>query len=87
MQIIQNETALRQYHGQFESFNISLSALKEAINVVDPSFLIKKAINIKNNNEIVIKDVNGVKYFLIYETMNLFIYLEQGRQQQEWLNL
>ena len=75
MQIIQNETALRQYHGQFESFNISLSALKEAINVVDPSFLIKKAINIKNNNEIVIKDVNGVKYFFDlrdYESFHIF---------------
>lgn len=75
MQIIQNEKALRQYHGQFESFNISLSALKEAITVVDPSILIKKAINIKNNNEIVIKDVNDVKYFFNlqeYETFHIF---------------
>ena len=75
MQIIQNEKALRQYHGQFESFNISLSALKEAITVVDPSILIKKAINIKNNNEIVIKDVNDVKYFFDlqdYESFHIF---------------
>jgi len=63
MQIIRNEKALYQYHGQFNSFNISLSALKEAIKAVDPSVLIKKAINIKNNKEIVITDVNGVKYF------------------------
>lgn len=75
MQIIQNEKALRQYHGQFESFNISLSVLKEAITVVDPSILIKKAINIKNNNEIVIKDVNDVKYFFDlqdYESFHIF---------------
>ena len=61
MQIIQNEKTLYQYHGQYKSFRISLSALKEAINAVDPSFLIKKAIEIKNNKEIVITDVNGIK--------------------------
>jgi glycerate 2-kinase len=61
MQIIQNEKTLHQYHGQYKSFRISLSALKEAINAVDPSLLIKKAIEIKNNKEIVITDVNGIK--------------------------
>ena len=53
MQIIQNEKTLYQYHGQFDSFNISLSALKEAIKAVDPSVLIKKAINIKNNKKMI----------------------------------
>jgi glycerate 2-kinase len=75
MQIIQNENALYQYHGRFNSFNISLSALKEAINAVDPSILIKKAINIKNNNEILITDVNNVKYFFNlqdYESFHIF---------------
>jgi hydroxypyruvate reductase/glycerate 2-kinase len=75
MKIIQNEEALYKYHSQFNSFNISLSALKEAINVVDPSILIKKAIDIKNNNEIVVKDVNDVKYFFNlqeYETFHIF---------------
>jgi glycerate 2-kinase len=61
MQFIQNEKTLYQYHGQYNSFRISLSALKEAINAVDPSILIKKAIEIKNNKEIIITDVNGNK--------------------------
>lgn len=75
MQIIENEKALNLYHSKFNSFNISIAALKEAINIVDPSFLIKKAINIKNNNEIVITDVNDVKYFFNlqdYESFHIF---------------
>ena len=75
MQIIENEKTLNLYHSKFNSFNISISALKEAINIVDPSFLIKKAINIKNNNEIVITDVNDVKYYFNlqdYESFHIF---------------
>ena len=87
MQIIENEKALNQYHSKFNSFNISIAALKEAINIVDPSFLIKKAINIKNNNEIVITYVNDVKYFFNLQDYESFHIFGAGRQQQEWLNL
>ena len=79
MQIIRNEKTLYQYHGQFNSFNISLSALKEAIKAVDPSVLIKKAINIKNNKEIVITDVNGVKYFFNLKDYESFHIIGAGK--------
>ena len=51
MEIIKNEQKLYQDHGHFNSFNVSIAALKEAINSVDPQFLIKKAIEIKNNKK------------------------------------
>jgi hypothetical protein len=47
MQIIQNEKDLFQHHGQFSSFNISISALKKAMKSVDPVVLINMAIYIK----------------------------------------
>ena len=43
MLIIQNEKDLFQHHAQFSSFNISISALKRAINSVDPYLLMKKS--------------------------------------------
>ena len=79
MQIIRNEKTLYQYHGQFNSFNISLSALKEAIKAVDPSVLIKKAINIKNKKEIVITDVNGIKYFFNLNDYEFFHIIGAGK--------
>jgi len=78
MQII-NEKALYQYHGQYNSFNISLSALKEAIKAVDPSVLIKKALEIKNNKEIVITDVNGVKCFFNIKDYESFHIIGAGK--------
>ena len=81
MQIIQNENELFQHHAQFSSFNISMSALKKAMKSVDPVVLIKRAIDVKDNKLLVVRDVNDVKYFLISKTTNLFIFLVQEKQQ------
>jgi glycerate 2-kinase len=79
MHIIRNEKTLHQYHGQFNSFNFSLFALKEAIKSVDPSVLIKKAIKIKNNKEIIITDVNGFKYFFNLKDYESFHIIGAGK--------
>lgn len=79
MHIIINEKTLNQYHGQFNSFNFSLSALKKAIKSVDPSVLIKKAIKIKNNKEIIITDVNGFKYFFNLKDYESFHIVGAGK--------
>jgi glycerate 2-kinase len=75
MQVIQNEKDLFQHHGKFSSFNISMSALKKALESVDPVVLINRAINLKDNKELVIIDVNQVKYSFDlkdYESFHIF---------------
>ena len=75
MQIIQNEKDLFQHHGKFSSFNITISALKKALESVDPVVLINRAINLKDNKELVIIDVNQVKYSFDlkdYESFHIF---------------
>ena len=75
MQIIQNEKDLLQHHAKFSSFNISISALKKAIDSVDPVVLINRAINLIDNKILVISDVNDVKYYFDlkeYESFHIF---------------
>ena len=75
MQFIQNERDLFQHHAQFSSFNISISALKKAIKSVDPYLLIKRAVNIKDNKVLMIKDVNDTRYFYDlndYDSFHIF---------------
>ncbi|HEX5186392.1 MAG TPA: DUF4147 domain-containing protein [Nitrososphaeraceae archaeon] len=75
MKIIQNEKILYETHGSCSSFDISLSALKTAIKAIDPSILIKNSIQITDNNQLIINDVKGNKYFFNlnnYETFHLF---------------
>src|ERR687897_848925 len=75
MQIIQNEKDLLQHHAKFSSFNISISALKKAIDSVDPVVLINRAINLIDNKILVISDVNDVKYYFDlkeYEFFHIF---------------
>ncbi len=75
MQIIQNERDLFQHHAQYSSFNISISALKKAIKSVDPYLLIKRAVNIKDNKALTIKDVNQTQYFYDlndYDSFHIF---------------
>ena len=59
MKIIQNENILYETHGSCRSFDISLSALKTAVKAIDPSILIKKSVQINDNNILTIKDVKG----------------------------
>ena len=63
MKIIQNENILYETHGSCRSFDISLSALKTAVKAIDPSILIKKSVQINDNNILTINDVKGTKYF------------------------
>jgi glycerate 2-kinase len=75
MQIIQNEKDLIQHHAKFSSFNISISALKKAIDSVDPVVLINRAIKLIDNKRLVITDVNDVKYYFDlkdYESFHIF---------------
>jgi glycerate-2-kinase len=75
MHIIQNEKELFQHHAQFSSFNMSLSALKKAMKSVDPVMLINRAINVKGNKLLVVRDVNDVKYnfdLRDYESFHIF---------------
>ena len=75
MQIIQNERDLFQHHAQYSSFNISISALKKAIKSVDPYLLIKRAVNIKDNKALTIKDVNQTQYYYDlndYDSFHIF---------------
>jgi glycerate 2-kinase len=75
MQIIQNEKDLFQHHGQFSSFNISISALKKAMESVDPVVLINRAIDLQDNKVLVVRDVHGVKYYFDlkdYESFHIF---------------
>ena len=75
MHIIQNEKELFQHHAQFSSFNMSLSALKKAMKSVDPVMLINRAINVKDNKLLVVRDVNDVKYnfdLRDYESFHIF---------------
>lgn len=75
MQIIQNENELFQHHAQFSSFNMSMSALKKAMKSVDPVVLINRAINVKDNKLLVVRDVNEVQYnfdLKDYESFHIF---------------
>lgn len=75
MQIIQNEKTLSQHHAQFSSFNISISALKKAIESVDPGVLINRAISPRDNKQFVVRDVNNFKHFFDlndYESFHIF---------------
>lgn len=75
MQIIQNEKNLSQHHAQFASFNISISALKKAMESVDPVVLINRAISRTDNKQFVVRDVNNFKHFFDlndYESFHIF---------------
>jgi len=75
MKIIQNENILYETHGSCRAFDISLSALKTAVKAIDPSILIKKSVQINDNNILTINDVKGTKYFFNlnnYETFHIF---------------
>ena len=75
MQIIQNEKNLSQHHAQFSSFNISISALKKAMESVDPVVLINRAISRTDNKQFVVRDVNNFKHFFDlndYESFHIF---------------
>ncbi|HEU5461819.1 MAG TPA: DUF4147 domain-containing protein [Nitrososphaeraceae archaeon] len=75
MPIIQNEKTLSQHHAQFSSFNISISALKKAIESVDPGVLINRAISPRDNKQFVVRDVNNFKHFFDlndYESFHIF---------------
>lgn len=75
MQGILNEKELFQHHAQFSSFNMSMSALKKAMKSVDPVVLINRAINVKDNKLLVVRDVNEVQYnfdLKDYESFHIF---------------
>ena len=75
MQSILNEKELFQHHAQFSSFNMSMSALKKAMKSVDPVVLINRAINVKDNKLLVVRDVNEIKYnfdLREYESFHIF---------------